>query len=247
VQLAQQRDVGHDLSRQERHAAVGAVLVLARAAQLDLTPVQQHLAALVHLDLADPDLGVVAAVGAARRRRLGARPVEMGRARLPELRVPNGRESLEGDRAAALDHARAEVSAHAADPAADADSLLAPGVVPHGRAEEHPRAAVDASQRRAHEQALDVDAVDLAQVDLAQDAAVVPPAAAGAPVGLVARGRDVGCATAVVDANDEMVHAAARVAHDDLERDERPLVAADLAAVQVHASAVVDRLEAELP
>src|SRR5439155_21664596 len=93
-------------------------------------------------------------------------------------------------------------------------------------------------------------ALDAPQVDLAQDAAVVPPAADRAAGDVVARGREVAALAARVDADDQPVRAVApqRPGRDDeLERQVRTGVGAKPLAVEPHPGPVVDRLEPDDP
>ena len=130
------------------------------------------------------------------------------------------------------------------------DAVLAIGVVAHGDAHEHLRRARRAVELGPHEQARDVDAVDALQVDLAQQAAVVPPAARGVAGAGQPRRREVRRQAAVVDAHHEVVDAAAlerRAGQAQREREVGARVAADRPAVEPHLRAVVDRLEAHEP
>jgi hypothetical protein len=97
---------------------------------------------------------------------------------------------------------------------------------------------------------VEVDVVDLAQVDLAQQAAVVPPAARRLAHDRQAGGREVGLLAARVDPDDEVVDAPALEQpgrQADLERQVRAAVLADGLAVEPDLRAVVDRLEAHDP
>ena len=113
------------------------------------------------------------------------------------------------------------------------------------------RRARAARQVGQHLDGVEVDAVDALEVDLAQHPAVVPPAAGRHRGAGEARGRQVEGLADVLDADDEAVRAAA------LERTLRgmrssngmyaPRFVPTALAVDPHARAVVDRLEAQRP
>ena len=146
------------------------------------------------------------------------------------------------------DRYRAEVGRQAPDRGAEAHLLLVLAEVGERCAELNGGGAGAARESRLGEEVADVHAVELAQVDLAQDPAVVPPAAAGGAVVLVDERRQVGLGTATVDAHNEVVHAApSELVGGHLKREVCALVGPDLVAVQVHARAVVHRLEADDP
>ncbi len=170
--------------------------------------------------------------------------------RRPQRRVRDAQAGLEALEVVRADAARAEVQRAAAEAAGDPHARGAVAVVAHDDAREHARGAGRARQVGPHDDARDVDAVDALQVDLAQQAAVVPPAPRGVAGAGQAGGREVGPQAAVVDAHDEPVGAlalehAARQAH--VPRQVRARVAADRPAVEPDLRAVVDRLEAHEP
>ena len=112
------------------------------------------------------------------------------------------------------------------------------------------RVAGRARQQRADLRRAEIDLVDGAQVDVAQDAAVVPPAAERRPGHRQARRREVVAVAAVVDAHDDPVRLAGVQLprrEDELERQVGAAVAPDHVAVEPHRRLVVDRLEAGDP
>ena len=112
----------------------------------------------------------------------------------------------------------------------------------------HPRALLGPADLGLRADALDVDSLVAAQVDLAQDPAVVPPAAARPSVRALVAARDVRSRPPVVHPHDEPVDAVAHEARrGQLERHVAELVLAQEHAVQPDLRAVVHRLEAELP
>ena len=103
-------------------------------------------------------------------------------------------------------------------------------------------------QPRDHPHRLPVHPVEALEVDLALHARVVPPAAGRQPVGGAAGGREVGVAVPRVDADHQPVRATPLdVPEPQLERDVGAGVGAHGLAVEPHARAVVDRLEAHRP
>ena len=113
----------------------------------------------------------------------------------------------------------------------------------------HRRGAGAAAQARLEDTTCcEVELVDAPQVDLAQDAVVVPPAALERARCALRQRRDVELLAAAVDAHDEPVDAAASHALGaQLERQVGADVQSERLAVQPHPRAVVDRLEAQHP
>jgi hypothetical protein len=133
---------------------------------------------------------------------------------------------------------------------ADGDAPGARAVVAQRDAVGDRRRTRGAREIGADDDRVEVDVVDLAQVDLAQQAAVVPPAARRLAHDRQPGGREVGLLAARVDPDDQVIDAAALEQpgrQADLEGQIGAAVLADRLAVEPDLRAVVDRLEAHHP
>ncbi len=176
--------------------------------------------------------------------------VQVGTGRRPQPGPGDAQACFEARKPARADAARAEVQRHAAVAAGDLHGCRAVAVVAHDDAREHGCRARRAGQVGAHDDVRDVDAVDALQVDLAQQPAVVPPAAGGVARAGQAGRREVGAQAPVVDPDDEPVRAGPlqRAVRDaQVPRQVGAGVATDRPAVEPDARSVVDRLEAHEP
>ncbi len=106
-----------------------------------------------------------------------------------------------------------------------------------------PRRPAQGAEVRRHRQVGDVDRVDRPHVDLARDAAEVPPAAAAVRTPV----REVGVAAPVGDPDHQPVAPLPEAVHVDLEGHVAGTAGADLLAVQPYGRPVVHRLEADDP
>src|SRR4051795_1572663 len=166
----------------------------------------------------------------------------------PHARTPHPEARGERGHAVAADAAGAEVEAPGAEVGGHADALGAASDVAQVDAEPHGRGAGGAVEQRRDPHGLPVDGVEPLEVDLALDAAVVPPAAPRRAGGGEAGGREVGFAAPGVDPDHETVRAASLEAREaELEREVGAAVAADRPAVEPRPRAVVDRFEAHGP
>ena len=187
-----------------------------------------------------------AAPGADRQRRV----VEVRAGRRPQARLVDL--DLLGERREALgaDRDPADGDAPRAEARADGDAPGTQAVVAQRDAVGDRRLARGAREVGPDDDRVEVDVVDLAQVDLAQQAAVVPPAARRLAHDRQPGGREVGLLAARVDPDDQVVDAAALEQpgrQADLERQVGAAVLADRLAVEPDLRAVVDRLEAHHP
>ena len=235
----------------DREALLPAVLVVADAAEAHRAAVDVE-PPVRDADRAHPavqPVGADLALALPPPRPRGERHViEVRPPRGPEPRLLQYEARREADRRPGGDPPRAERQRALPEAPAHGDALLAPGGVAHERRHLHLRVAPAAGERGAHDHLLEVGRVDPAQVDLPDDAAVVPPAAGGHAARRLPVGREVRSLAARVDADDQAVRAAPREPlQDELEGQVGTGVGADLAAVEPHGRAVVHGLEAHHP
>ena len=240
AELADPADEAAHVGGIDRGALGGVLLVKVEAANVERAPVQLEAAA-DDRDIADAALGDVAAqpmvlLVAQRQRRL----VQRGAVDRPEPRVLDGRHRLRGPGGMGSDRRSPEIELDLAVGAGQRHLLLGAGEVADQRLVLDRGVAGGARQDRPDLHLGDVDPLDRAQIHLAQQAAVVPPAAAGS-------GGQVALGAAVVDPHDQAVDAAAQPLEVELERQVGARVGADLAAVEPHRGPVVDGLEADDP
>ena len=175
-------------------------------------------------------------------------PVEVGRRGAPEPRLGDPRRGAEEAVAATADRGRREPQGLRADPALDDRVRRAVAEIPDDRADADGRRARGAGQRGPSDDVHEIEAIDLSEVDLAEDARIVPPAADVAAASADRDTRHVELAVAAVDPHDEDVGATGpRVAEGHLERQIPAGVTADPVAVQPHRRPVVHRLETHDP
>ena len=210
------------------------------APQVEQPPVQLQATA-DDRDRADPAVGEVSAEApAARVRERERRRVQLRVAGGPQRRVRDPDRPVRRPGAMRRDRRRPEAQPLTAVGPGQAHLLPRAGHV----ADEHllldVRVALRTRVERADLDLRQVGGLHRPQVDLAQDPPVVPPLSART-------GREVGGGAAVVDAQNQSVDAAAQSGQVELPRQIGAGVAADLASVQPHGRAVVDRLEADDP
>ncbi|CAB4873703.1 unannotated protein [freshwater metagenome] len=230
-------------------AARARVLLEPDAAQIHAAAVEQQPPA-DDLHRADPDpprepLQDAAGPGGRQRRVIEPR---LGRRPQPRVRDPQRVRER---------HGRPGGNGHGADPQAarapaadDAHRSRAVAMVAQDHVPAHRRGAARARELGTHVDGLEVDVPDLAQIDLAQDAAVIPPATERPPLDIGLRRWEVARRAPTVDAHDQAVHPpTAQPARGDVqfERQVGPGVGAELAAVDPDPRSIVDRLEAQNP
>ena len=194
----------------DREALRAVVLVHADAADLHRPAVERQAA---HRRPGSSARRCARASGraAARPRRRRSTP-DTGTAR-PATTASDSRSLSEPSKVAvspAPDRPGAEPDAARAEAPGDGHAPAAARDVAQPRRHPHGRRAGAAAEPRDHERRLELDPVDPLEIDLAQDPAVVPPAAGRQPGGrVVAGGREVRQLAARVHAHHEPVHAAA--------------------------------------
>ena len=228
-------------------AGCRVVLVHEEPAEVNGRPVQAEAAAF-HGDRADAAVELVGA-GAAGANRAEAHVVQIRVGRRPRVWLRDGDSPHERRLLAGPDRPRAEGDRLRPVPARDVRPHRVRRVVVHGHAIADRGRAGAAGKVRAHLHPAEVEPADAPQVDVAEDAAVVPPAAVRRALDGEPRGRQVLGARSVVDAHEQPVHRAAALhtARPQLPRQVRAGVAAQEAPVEPDGRPVSDVVEVEEP
>ena len=213
------------------------VFVEGGAAQGDLAAVQLDPAEPVHLQAADPRAGPVTLHDAPapidqEQRHL----VEPRVAGLPQARVADPHPRPEPGGAEPANAPRPQAQRPPAEPSGHPGALHAAGDVADPHIDRHRGGAPATAQLRAHEGMGEVEFPNLAQVDLAQDPVVVPPAALERTGLSLRERRDVIRLPAAVDLHDEAVHAPVYGPGAQLEGEIRAHVRPEQPAIEPHPS-----------
>ncbi len=229
------------LGRGERPTGLQARLVDVHAAQVQQPPVQLEPAGRRDRDAADAAVGHVTAKRTAVGVRQGqARPIQKRVVRGPQVRMGDADLRRCGPGGVRGDPPSAEVQSRATVGAAQQDGLRGTSEVADRYLLLHAGRAGGAGQHGPHDGLGEVGALHRAEVHLAQQPAVVPPATART-------GRQIGRCAAVIDTHDQAVDPGPQALEIELEGKIGAGVAPDLASVQPHCRAIVDRLKANDP